>query len=323
MKRFISILMLLVVIIMIFPVATLPVSAASERLYKITTKVCDGYQNGTNSKVNVTIYGTNQNYEITNFGKKISGNAFKRNQIDTYEFNVEDLGQIYALNVDCGIDGVKFEYIKIEMSVKGGPWISMAHFSIGEWIDNTDKTFYANRENIYRIKVLTSDNPFDGTDDDYSMSIFDSKGKSFSIANLSSELASPSFLSGEELSAVILAPTTLSDIKYISLKNTSGTDTWNPSYIQIERMSKSTTANNIVWESEALFVPNGEIGSQEGKLERYNKTALSDSATGLASIFFEPNFYIITGIIVMLIVLGIAVYYKNKKNNNLGKENAK
>ena len=321
MKRFISILMILVVVIMIYPVAALPVNAASEVTYKITTKVCDGYQNGTNSKVNFTIYGTEQNYTINNLGGKISGNAFKRNATDTYQFKTQDLGQIYGLNIACGADGVKFEYIKIEKRISGDNWNLVARFNIGDWVDNTNKTFYTNRENIYRIKVVTADNPFDGTEETFSMSVFDTNGKSFTIANLSAEFLNQKFLSGKELSAVILASTTISDVKYITLKNTSGTDAWKPAYIQIERMSTSTTANNIIWGSETLFVPNESIGAQEVKIERYNQTVLSDKATGLASIFFEPNFYIITGIVIMLIVLGIAVYYK-KKNIN-GKENAK
>ena len=141
MKRLFLVTLMLACFFALMSVMTVSASATNVN-YKITTKICNGFQNGTNSnKVNFTFYGTNGTHTIENMGKKIKGDAFERNKTDTYEFSCSDLGQIYGLNVSCGTDAVKFEYIKIE---KNGTL--MANFSIGEWIDNTNKTYYTNKE---------------------------------------------------------------------------------------------------------------------------------------------------------------------------------
>ena len=293
---------------------TMSVSAAdSEVSYKITTKICNGFQNGTNSnKLNFTLYGTNGIHTIANIGGKIKGDSFERNKTDTYTFTCTDLGQIYALNVSCGTDAVKFEYIKIEKTSSSGV-SSSARFSINEWIDNTNKTFYTNKENIYRIKIVTADNPTDGSYDYAELILNDTTGKSASV-----ELKENKY-SSSEMSAVAYLSPALGSLSTATLQKTyyaSGEpDDWHPLYVQVERMSASTTAGNIKWEEENLFIFDEDIVENPVTVSRYNGAIKNDKASGLASIFYEPNLYVIVGIVVALIVAGVVVYIKNKKQS--------
>ena len=311
MKRLFLIILSLICLTPVLSSLTLSVTAASEGevSYKITTKICNGFQNGTNSnKVNFTFYGTNGTHKIENIGRKIKGDAFERNKTDTYEFSCADLGEIYAINVSCGTDAVKFEYIKIER--KSSPATEMANFSIKEWIDNTDKTFYANRDYIYRIKVVTADNPLDGTNDSVELLLKDKNGNSATLGQVSN------LRSSSEVSFTAKVSQSLGELDSVILKKTtkgSTSDDWRPMYIQVEKMSGSTTAGNIKWDSEVLFVGNQVVSTSQVSLNRYSGAVKTDKATGLASIFFEPNFYVISSIVLVLGSAGVAYYLKNKK----------
>lgn len=311
MKRLFFITLILVCFTVLLAFTTVAVSASGTQVtYKITTKICNGFQNGTNSnKVNFTFYGTNGTHTIENLGRKIKGDAFERNKTDTYEFSCLDLGQIYGLNVSCGTDAVKFEYIKIE---KNGTL--MANFSICEWIDNTDRTYYTNKDKIYRIKIVTGDNPLDGTSNGVTMTVKDSTGKSFDVNVLNA--AKQSYLqSGSEQSFYFLASTALSNVSQIKLtlnSNGKAVDEWHPLYVQIERMSNSTEKASIKWENEVLFVCDSPIRNAL-TVNSYGGKVNSDKASALASIFFEPNFYVILVISLALIGSGVAVYFVKKK----------
>ena len=319
MRKYLARTLLVVICFMLFAgIKPVEASAASnEADYRITSKVSDVYNAATNSnKVHFTFYGTEGSLYLDNMGKRITGNAFKRNATNTYTIHdVTDIGQIYGLNVSCGTDGVRFDYIKIEEKY-GGEWKQLAYFTINDWIDNTNKNFYANRENIYKIKVVTADNVLDGTNDVISMAFSDSTGKSFTVPrHLTTYRLAYELNSGTEESFTVLASQKLSDVRYVTLTNTSGNatvDEWRPAYIQVERMSTSTTMGNIKWESEVLFVPDQAVGATPLKLERYSGTVQSDSASGLASIFFDPNFYVIISIVVLMSAAGTVVYLKKK-----------
>ena len=304
--------LLLMLLVVTFVVTALPLtsSAADTVKYKVTTKICNGFQNGTNSnKVNFTFYGTNGSHKLTNVAKIIKGDAFERNRTDTFEFSCEDLGQIYALNASCGTDAVKFEYIKIEKS-NGSGWTQMASFSIGEWIDNTNRTYYANRDTIYRVKVVTADNPLDSTNDTVELLLKDKSGKSATLGTVSN------LRSSSEVSFDTKTSQSLGDLDSVILKKTtkgSTSDDWRLMYIQVEKMSGSTTAGNITWDSEVLFVGNQVVSTSQVSLNRYSGAVKTDKATGLASIFFEPNFYVICSIVLVLGSAGVACYLKNKK----------
>ena len=319
MRKYLARTLLAVICFMLFAgIKPVEASAASNEVdYRITSKVSDVYNAGTNSaKVHFTFYGTEGSLYLNNMGKRITGNAFKRNATNTYTINdTTDIGQIYGLDVHCGTDGVRFDYIKIEVKI-GGEWKQLAYFTINDWIDNTNKNFYANRENIYRIKVVTADNVFDGTSDTITMTISDSSGKSFAVPRyITTFQRSYELNSGTEESFTMLASQKLSDVRYITLTNTSGAatpDEWRPAYIQVERMSTSTTMGSIKWETEVLFVPNQAVGATPLQVERYSGTVQSDKASGLASIFFDPNFYVIISIVVLMGAAGTVVYLKKK-----------
>ena len=309
-KHIARLLLMLLIVTFVFTALPQTVSAADNVKYKVTTKICNGFQNGTNSnKVNFTFYGTNGSHKLNNVAKIIKGDALERNKTDTFEFTCEDLGQIYALNASCGTDAVKFEYIKIETS-NGSGWTQMASFSIGEWIDNTNKTYYANRNAIYRVKVVTADNPLDSTNESVELLLKDKSGQSVSLGTVSN------LRSSSEVSFDTKTSQSLGDLDSIILKKTtkgSTSDDWRPMYIQVEKMSGSTTAGNIKWDSEALFVGNQVVSTSQVSLNRYTGSVKTDKATGLASIFFEPNFYVISGIVLVLVGAGVIVYVKNKK----------
>jgi hypothetical protein len=292
---------------------TMSVSAAdSEVSYKITTKICNGFQNGTNSKVNFTFYGTNGTYTITNVGDKMKGDSFERNKTDTYTFSASDIGQIYGLNVACGSDGVKFEYIKIEKTDSSENHLTTT-FSINEWVDKTNKNFYSNRENVYRIKVVTGDNPTDGSTDKVELVLNDTAGKSATVKLNANKFSS------SETELVVALSEKLGTLSTATLKKTSydydDPDDWRPLYVQVERMSSSTTAENIKWEAENLFIFDQEIIKDPVTVSRYNGTFKNDKASGLASIFFEPNFYVIISIVLVMVGAGVVVYIKNKKQS--------
>lgn len=305
--------LLLVLLLMTFVFTALPptASAVSDISYKITTKICNGFQNGTNSnKVNFTFYGTNGTHKIENIGRKIKGDAFERNKTDTYEFSCTDLGEIYGLNVSCGTDAVKFEYIKIEKI--SGSTVEMAHFSIGDWIDNTNRTYYANLDRIYRVKVLVGDHPLDGTVNDVSMVVADTSGKTFTV-NITNALPEKKLLSGMEYSFCVRSSAALGTLSNITLQKPGGSDDWHPLYVQLEKMSASTSKDSVKWENEVLFVCDQTIGNQDVKVAKYTGNFKAHSASGLASIFFEPNFYVIAGIILLLAGAGVWTYRKKKK----------
>jgi hypothetical protein len=310
-KHIARLLLMLLIVTFVFTALPQTVGAADNVTYKVTTKICNGFQNGTNSqKVNFTFYGTNGSHKLNNTEKMIKGDAYERDRTDTFEFSCADLGQIYALNASCGTDGVKFEYIKIEKS-NGSGWTQMASFSIGEWIDNTNKTYYANRNIIYRVKVVTADNPLDSTNDSVELLLKDKSGQSASLGTVSN------LHSSSEVSFDIKTSQSLGDLDSVILKKTtkgSTSDDWRPMYIQVEKMSGSTTAGDIKWDSEVLFVGNQVVSTSQVSLNRYTGSVKTDKATGLASIFFEPNFYVISSIVLVLGGAGVAVYLKNKKN---------
>ena len=321
MKRLFLIAFVLVCLASLMSFMTMNVSAGEQKVtYKITTKICNGFQNGTNSnKVNFTFYGTNGTYKIENIGRKIKGDAFERNKTDTYVFDCPDLGQIYGLNVSCGTDAVKFEYIKIEKTSLLGV-SSSASFSINEWIDNTNKTFYTNRENIYRIKIVTGDNPTDGSNDNVELILNDTSGKSATI-KIYDEICSSSEVD------IVTSISNLGALSTATLQKSSyrgnSPDEWHPLYVQVERMSSSTTAGNVKWETENLFIFDQDVIEKPVTVSRYSGTVKTDKASGLASIFFEPNFYIIVGIVASLMVAGVVVYIQNKKKTVKKEEVAK
>ena len=321
MKRLFLIAFVLVCLASLMSFMTMNVSAGEQKVtYKITTKICNGFQNGTNSnKVNFTFYGTNGTYKIENVGGKMKGDSFERNKTDTYVFDCPDLGQIYGLNVSCGTDAVKFEYIKIERILSLN-YTSSANFSINDWIDNTNKTFYTNRENIYRIKIVTGDNPTDGSNDNVELILNDTLGKSATI-KIYDEICSSSEVD------IIASLSNLGALSTATLQKNSyrgdSPDEWHPLYVQVERMSSSTTAGNEKWETENLFIFDQDVIENPVTVSRYSGTVKTDKASGLASIFFEPNFYIIVGIVVALIVAGVVVYIQNKKKTVKKEEVAK
>ena len=313
MKRLLSIILILVCITPVLSLMALPAHAASSDVtYKITTKICNGFQNGTNSKVNFTFYGTNGTYTITNVGDKMKGDSFERNKTDTYTFSASDIGQIYGLNVACGSDGVKFEYIKIEKTDSSANHLTTT-FSINEWVDKTNKNFYSNRENVYRIKVVTGDNPTDGSTDKAELVLKDTAGKSATVKLNANKFSS------SETELVVTLSEKLGTLSTATLKKTSydydEPDDWRPLYVQVERMSSSTTAENIKWEAENLFIFDQEIIKDPVTVSRYNGTFKNDKASGLASIFFEPDFYVIISIVLVMVGAGVVVYIKNKKQS--------
>ena len=319
--KFISMLVCLTAVFAFFSISANAEETIIHYNYRVTTKICNGFQNGTNSnKVNFTFYGTERTHKLTNVAKIIKGDAFERNRTDTFEFSCEDIGQFYAINVSCGTDAVKFDYIKIErISSKGQA--ETATFTIQQVIDNTNKTYYANLDKIYRINVVTADNPFDGTTDNMSLTFYDNAGKSSTMNNITQETKDKKFNSGAENSFIWCDANGLSNLSSVTIKNTSGAecaDEWRPLYIEVDKISSDTTAGNIKWGQNSLFVVDKNVGLEPVSVEKYSGLVNSDSATGLASIFYEPNFYIIGGIVLLMCTSGIVVYFNKKKQLQKG-----
>lgn len=77
--KFISMLVCLTVVLAFFSISANAEETIIHYNYRVTTKICNGFQNGTNSnKVNFTFYGTERTHKLTNVAKIIKGDAFER-----------------------------------------------------------------------------------------------------------------------------------------------------------------------------------------------------------------------------------------------------
>ena len=146
MKKLLTLFLCIVILVLS---SSLNVSAApigQNQNYKVTLKISDPKNSGTiNRSFGFTFYGTKGKVTHSNLFKKISGaNPFTKGKTRSYTFNHADLGIIYAVEVTCGGDAVKLDYVRIESQYDGDENM-YNQIAINSWIENSNKLFLANK----------------------------------------------------------------------------------------------------------------------------------------------------------------------------------
>ena len=148
MKKILTLILSMFLLILSFSTIVSAAPIGQKQNYKVTLKVTNQRNAGTiNRSFGLTFYGTTGKVTHSNMFKKISGaNPFTKGKTRSYSFSHEDLGIIYAVEVTCGSDAVKLDYVRIESQYDGDENM-YNQIPIGSWVEKQTKMFFANLQN--------------------------------------------------------------------------------------------------------------------------------------------------------------------------------
>lgn len=314
---------LLTIVLTIFVLASsfiLNVSAApigQKQNYKVTLKVTNQRNAGTiNRSFGLTFYGTKGKVTHSNMFKKISGaNPFTKGKTRSYSFSHEDLGIIYAVEVTCGSDAVKLDYVRIESQYDGDENM-YNQIPIGSWVEKQTKMFFANEGSIFKISILNDDGLFDGTSDNVSIRMMAPNNDTTRAIPVNMYVENKVLRRGQTDSIIVFSNEALSSVNRVYVKRNStlsqNADGWQPVAVTVQKFSRSNSGtSNIGFSSERLFLCNQPIPNNQEIALTYH----SEGNLNIASIFYEPNFWVILSITVLLIGLGVLFIVVKKKES--------
>jgi len=123
--------------------------------YKFEIKTADQHKAGTDSNIFLVLYGESGQTVETRLNKHIKGNAFERNHTDKCEISLDDVGEIYQIDLrsDCKYAGAgwRLSYIKITR----GNSEHTSVFHVNQWIEDTKtKTYTVNPTDWLKNNVV-------------------------------------------------------------------------------------------------------------------------------------------------------------------------
>lgn len=312
---------LLTIVLTIFVLASsfiLNASAApigQNQDYKVTLKISNTSHAGTiNRSFGFTFYGTKGKVTHSNLFKKISGiNPFTKGKTRSYTFNHADLGIIYAVEVTCGGDAVKLDYVRIESQYDGDENM-YNQISIGSWVEKQSKMFFANEGSIFKISILNDDGLFDGTSDKVSIRMTAPNGDTTRNIPINMYVENNVLHRGQTDSIIVFSNKALSSVNGVYVKRNStlsqNSDGWQPLAVTVQKFSGSnSSASQIGFSSEKVFLCNEPVPNNKEIALVYH----SEGNLNIASIFYDPDFWVIFSIVTLLIGLGIWFFVTKKK----------
>lgn len=315
-----KLLMLVLTAIMVVSCSFLNASAApigQNQDYKVTLKISNTSNAGTiNRSFGFTFYGTKGKVTHSNLFKKISGaNPFTKGKTRSYTFNHADLGIIYAVEVTCGGDAVKLDYVRIESQYDGDENM-YNQISVGSWVEKESKMFFADEGSIFKISILNGDGLFDGTSDKVSVRMTAPNGDTTRNIPVNLYTKDNVLHRGQTDSFIVFSNEKLSSVSNVYVKRnsalTENTDDWQPIALTVQKLNSSqSTASEIGFSVEKIYLCNESIPN--GK--EIQLTYHSEGNLNIASIFYEPNFWVILSITVLLIGLGVLFIVVKKKES--------
>ena len=315
-----KLLMLVLTAIMVVSCSFLNVSAApigSTQTYNVTLKIAGTNNSGTISRdFGFTFYGTKGKVTHSNLFKKISGtNPFTKGKTRSYTFNHADLGIIYAVEVTCGGDAVKLDYVRIESQYDGDENM-YNQISVGSWVEKESKMFFADEGSIFKISILNGDGLFDGTSDKVSVRMTAPNGDTTRNIPINLYTKDNVLHRGQTDSFIVFSNEKLSSVSNVYVKRnsalTENTDDWRPIALTVQKLNSSqSTASEIGFSVEKIYLCNESIPNGEEIQLTYH----SEGNLNIASIFYEPNFWVILSITVLLIGLGVLFIVVKKKES--------
>ena len=298
--------------------SSLYVSAApigQNQNYKVTLKIADSNHSGTiNRSFGFTFYGTKGKVTHSNLFKKISGaNPFTKGKTRSYTFNHADLGIIYAVEVTCGGDAVKLDYVRIESQYDGDENM-YNQIAIGSWIEKESKMFFVNEGSVYKISILNDDGLFDGTSDKVSIRMTAPNGDTTRNIPVNIYTQNGVLHRGLTDSFIVFSNKALSSVNGVYVKRNStlsqNSDGWQPVAVTVQKFSSSNSRESkIGFSSEKIFLCNESVPNNKEIALTYH----SEGNLDIASIFYEPDFWVIFSIVALLIGLGIWFLVAKKK----------
>lgn len=123
--------------------------------YNFSIKTADEYKAGTDSNIFLVLYGENGQTVETRLNGYISGNAFERNNTDNFKIELDDIGEIYQIDLrsDCRYAGAGWRLSYIKITREGSFRSSMFH--VNAWIEDTKtKTYSINGNDWLKNKVV-------------------------------------------------------------------------------------------------------------------------------------------------------------------------
>lgn len=314
---------LLMIVLAIFVLASsfiLNASAApigQNQNYKVTLKISNTSHAGTiNRSFGFTFYGTKGKVTHSNLFKKISGaNPFTKGKTRSYTFNHADLGIIYAVEVTCGGDAVKLDYVRIESRYDGDENM-YNQIAINSWIEKSSKLFLANKGSIYQISFLNGDGLFDGTSDNVSIRMMAPNNDITRDIPVNMYISDKVLHRGQTDSIIVYSNNALSSVNRVYVKRNStlsqNSDDWQPVAVTVQQFNDaSSQERGITFSSAKIFLCDQPIPNNQEIALTYH----SEGNLNIASIFYEPNFWVILSITVLLIGLGVLFIVVKKKES--------
>jgi hypothetical protein len=225
------------------------------------------------------------------------------------------LGIIYAVEVTCGGDAVKLDYVRIESQYDGDENM-YNQISVGSWVEKESKMFFADEGSIFKISILNGDGLFDGTSDKVSVRMTAPNGDTTRNIPINLYTKDNVLHRGQTDSFIVFSNEKLSSVSNVYVKRnsalTENTDDWRPIALTVQKLDSSqSTASEIGFSVEKIYLCNEAIPN--GK--EIQLTYHSEGNLNIASIFYEPNFWVILSITVLLIGLGVLFIVVKKKES--------
>ena len=123
--------------------------------YNFLIKTADESKAGTDSNIFLVLYGENGQTVETRLNQYIKGNAFERNDLDDFNIKLDDVGEIYKIDLrsDCRYAGAGWRLSYIKITKEGSKHSSM--FNINAWIEDTKtKTYKVSENDWLKNKVV-------------------------------------------------------------------------------------------------------------------------------------------------------------------------
>ena len=285
--------------------------------YKVTLKISNPNNSGTvNENLNFTFYGTKGKVTTGNVKKRVGGvNPLTKGKVKSFSFSHADLGIIYAVEVSCGWDAVQLDYVRIESQYDGDKNM-YNQIAINSWIKDGSKLFLANKGSIFKISFLNGDGLFAGTSDNVSIRLMAPNNDTTRDIPVNMYLPDNVLHRGQTDSIIVFSYEALSSVNRVYVKRNStlaqNSDDWQPVAVTVQQLSGvESEGKGIKFSSAKLFLCNQSVPNNQEVALTYH----SQGNLNIASIFYEPNFWVILSITVLLAGLGVVFIVVKKKGS--------
>lgn len=115
--------------------------------YNFLIKTADESKAGTDSNIFLVLYGENGQTVETRLNQYIKGNAFERNDLDDFNIKLDDVGEIYKIDLrsDCRYAGAGWRLSYIKITKEGSKHRALAKMPLFTQLDGRINYTYVTR----------------------------------------------------------------------------------------------------------------------------------------------------------------------------------